>query len=221
MRQSGLVFVVIAGVLCGACNIVGIIGSKSYHEQKIPAELVLKEHAKGSVLVFVEEARGTSGGLDLRSGLTETVSTFLVKKARINSKYLVSQNKLLQLRSERDDFSRLSPVEVGAASGAGVVLYILIEDYKLYRMAEQGYYEGSLITRSILFDVASGRVLWPRSGDGRVVRAKVELETAGRAATLNRLINATAHCITRSFYDCPRPKFRTRDERTDYSTEKW
>jgi len=221
MRQLGLVFVVIAGVLCGACNIVGIIGSKSYHEQKIPAELMLKEHAKGSVLVFVEEARGTSGGLDLRSGLTETVSTFLVKKARINSKYLVSQNKLLQLRSERDDFSRLSPVEVGAAGGAGVVLYVLIEDYKLYRMAGQGYYEGSLITRSILFDVASGRVLWPRLGDGRVVRAKVELETAGRAAALNRLIYATAHCITRSFYNCSRSNFKTRDEQTGYSMEKW
>jgi hypothetical protein len=193
------------------------MGSKSYHEQKIPAELMLKEHAEGGVLVFVEEARGMSGELDLRSGLSETVSTFLVKKARINSDYLVGQSKLLQLRSDKDDFSRLSPVEVGAAAGAGVVLYVLIEDYKLYRIAARDYYEGSLITRSILFDAASGRVLWPRLGDGRVVRVKVELETAGRAAALDRLINATAHCITRSFYDCPRPKFRTRDEQTGYS----
>ena len=221
MRKSVIAIVLTVGVLSGACQMVGLMGSKSYHEQKIPAELVLKDYAKGGVLVFVEEARGMSGELDLRSGLSEMVSTFLVKKARINGEYLVGQSKLLQLRSDKDDFSRLSPAEVGAAAGAGVVLYILIEDYKLYSMAGRNYYEGSLITRSILFDTASGRVLWPRLGDGRVVRAKVELETAGRAAALNRLINATAHCITRSFYDCPRPKFRTRDEQTGYSMEKW
>jgi len=221
MRKVVIVFAVALGVLSGACQMVGIMGSKSYHEQKIPAELVLKDYANGGVLVFVEEGGGASGELDLRSGLSEIVSTFLVKKARINSKYLVEQSKLLQLRSERDDFSRLSPAEIGSAAGAGVVLYVLIEDYKLYSMAGRDYYEGSLITRSILFDTASGRVLWPRLGDGRVVRAKVELETAGRAAALNRLINATAHCITRSFYDCPRPKFRTRDEQAGYSMEKW
>lgn len=101
MRKSGIAIVLTVCVLSGACQMVGLMGSKSYHEQKIPAELVLKEHAKGGVLVFVEEARGMSGELDLRSGLSEMVSTFLVKKARINSEYLVGQSKLLQLHPIR------------------------------------------------------------------------------------------------------------------------
>jgi hypothetical protein len=221
MRKSGLIFVVTAVVLCGACNMIGIMGSKSYHEQKIPAELALEEQAERGVLVFVEEAGGGRGSPDLHSQLTDMVIAFLVKKARINSEYLVPQSKLSQLRSQRDDFSRISPVEVGAGAGAGIVLYTVVEHYELYEIQGRGYHNGSLVTRSIMFDVASGRALWPLQGGGRVVRVKVELETAGRVAILNRLITATAHCITRSFYDCPRTKFRTADEQTDYNMEKW
>ena len=221
MKKLLIVFAVASGVLCGACNLIGIMGSKSYYEQKVPAELILKDVAQAGLVIFVDETGSGRGELELRPGLTEMIGAFLVKKARIKSKYLVSRERLSQLRGEREDFSSLSPVELGKAAGAAEVLYILIADYELYAIGEQEYYGGSLLTRSILFDVGSGRVLWPREGVGRVVKTRVEIETGGRAATLNRLIAATAHCIVRSFYDCPRPEFRTADEQGDHGFYGW
>lgn len=220
MRKAVAFFAVVGCVLCGACNLIGIMGSKSYYEQKVPAEFLLKDVAEGGVLIFVDETGAGRAEFELRPGLTEAVGAFLVKKARIKNEYLVSHDSLSQLHGEREDFSSLSPAQLGGAAGAAVVLYVLITDYELYAMGEQEYYGGSLVTRSILFDVASGRALWPREGAGRVVKTRVELETGGRAATLNRLIMATAHCITRSFYDCPRPAFRTADEER-YSLQEW
>jgi hypothetical protein len=200
---------------------VGVIGSKSYSEQKVPAEFMLKDVAEGGVLIFVDETGGGREELRLRPGLNKVVGAFLVKKARIKSENFVSGDRLSQLRDQREDYSSLSPVQLGRAAGAAVVLYILIEDYELYAMDEQVYHSGSLVTRSILFDVESGRILWPRGRDGRVVKVKVEIETGGREATLNRLIMATAHCITRNLYDCPKTKYRTADEDGGYSLQQW
>jgi hypothetical protein len=221
MRKVVIVFAVAGCALCGACNLIGIMGSKSYYEQRIPAELMLKDYADGGVLVFVDEAGAGRAEHGLRPGLAEMVGAYLVEKARMESENLVSNDRLSRLRGEREDFSSFSPVQLGGATGAAVVLYILITDYELYAMDEREYYGGSLVTRSILFDVASGRALWPRESAGRVVKTGVELETAGRAATLDRLITATAHCITRNFYDCRRPQFRAADEQRDYGLEQW
>ena len=221
MRKAVAFFAVAGCVLCGACNLIGIVGSKSYYEQKVPAEFMLKDVAEGGVLIFVDEAGSGRGELELRPGLSEVVGALLVKKARIKSKNLVSHDGLSQLRDRREDFSSLSPVQLGRAAGSAVVLYVLIEDYELYAMDEQMYHGGSLVARSILFDVASGRALWPKRGDGRVVKARVEIETGGRAATLNRLIMATAHCITRNLYDCPKPKYRAADEDDSYISQQW
>ena len=221
MNKAVVLFVLGGCVLCGSCNMIGVIGSKSYSEQKVPAEFMLKDVAEGGVLIFVDEAGGGREELELRPGLSEVVGAFLVKKARIKSKNLLSPDRLSQLRDQREDFSSLSPVQLGRAAGAAVVLYILVEDYELYAMGEQMYHSGSLVARSILFDVASGRALWPRRGDGRVVKAKVEIETGGRAPTLNRLIATTAHCITRNLYDCPKPTYRTADEDGGYSPQQW
>ena len=221
MNKAVVLFVLGGCVLCGACNMIGVIGSKSYYEQKVLAEFMLKDVAEGGVLVFVDEAGDGKEELERRPGLSEMVGALLVKKARIKSKNLVSHDRLSQLRGQREDFSSLSPVQLGRAAGAAVVLYVLVEDYELYAMGEQMYHGGSLVVRSILFDVASGRVLWPRRGDGRVVKAKVEIETGGRAPTLNRLVVATAHCITRNLYDCRRPVYRTADEDGGSSPQQW
>ncbi|HIJ67815.1 MAG TPA: hypothetical protein HPP51_05970 [Planctomycetes bacterium] len=217
MKKAAFFLALAELVLCGSCSLLGIMGSKTYHEQRVPAEFLLKDAAQGGVLVFADETGAGRSEQGLRSELDEMVRMYLVKKARIKSKNLISNDKLSHLRSRRDDFSALSPVELGTAAGAAAVLYIMITDYELYEVGNREYFGGSLVTRSILFDVASQRVLWPADGRGRVVDVGVEVETGGREASLDRLITATAHCITRSFYDCPKPEFRAADERFDYS----
>ncbi len=220
MNKAQVFFVLAGCVLCGACNMIGVLGTKSYSEQRVAAEFMLKDVAEGGVLIYVDEAGAGKAEPKLRPGLSEMAKSILVKKARIKSENFVSDDRLSQLRSERADFALLSPVELGRGAGAAVVLYILVESYELYAIDERAYHGGSLVARGILFDVESGRVLWPPGG-GRVANTRVEIETGGRQAALNRLIAAAAHVITRSLYDCPRPEYRTADEEGGYRYDKW
>ena len=66
MNKAVVLFVVAGCVFCGACNMIGVIGSKSYYEQKVPAEFMLKDVAEGGVLIFVDEAGGGREELELR-----------------------------------------------------------------------------------------------------------------------------------------------------------
>jgi hypothetical protein len=149
------------------------------------------------------------------------IDIFLVKKAGIKSKYIVSYQEISQLQARRKDFAELSPVQVGDALDVGLVLYILIENYSLYAIADHDYYNGSLFTRSVLFDVSASEVLWPLDGDGRTVKAVIEFENKGRKAALDRLTTTTAHCISRYLYNCSRAKFKTSAEQRDYNSEQW
>ena len=174
------------------------------------------------MLVIVENSAAAGADFDLQSGLSETINIFLTKKARISSKFVVPLSELALLAEQEDDFSRLSPVEIGRKLDSGVVLYVQITNYNLYDADRRGYYSGSLVTRSILLDVSSGEVLWPESSTGRVVIAGFELETTGRAAAVERLVRTTAHCIVRNFYNCRKDRYKTNDEQTHYmSVDKW
>ncbi|MHC5060264.1 MAG: hypothetical protein ACYTFK_04165 [Planctomycetota bacterium] len=221
MTKSVTIFALAGCFLCGACSVISVLSSKSYYEQKEPAEFMLKDVAEGGVLIYVDEAGAGKAELKLRPGLSEAAKMLLVKKARIESENFVSPERLSQLRRRREDFALLSPVELGREAGAAVVLYILVEKYELYAIDERAYHGGSLSVRSILFDVESGRVLWPVSGGGRVVNTRVEIETGGRQAALNRLISAAAHIITRNLYDCRKPEYRISDEEGGYRYENW
>lgn len=217
-----LFFISLCGlVVCGGCNLIAIFGSPTYSEQKVAAEFKLKDRMSDGILVFVETAGGSNVSAEMQTSLGRVIEKFLVEKAKIKSKYIVPSSTISSLQAEKGDFSELSPVEVGRACGAGVVLYVLIEDYNLYEMSGRGYYSGSLISRVVLFDTAAEEVLWPEVKDGRVVGAKVELETEGRAETVSRLLMAVGHCIVRNFYDCPRIKYKIRDEHSYYDADKW
>lgn len=218
MNIKKMTIVLIAVGLCAGCNIVGFLASPSAHERKVPAEFRLKSRAADGLLIFVDTAAGLSVPPEMQRQQSEMLRAFLIKRVGINEKYLVSHDRLSRLRTERDDFSRLSPVQVARMLDAGLVLYVLIEDYTLYGMVRRGYYNGSLATRNILFDAASGQVLWPKTSSGKVVGARVEVETAGYDATVVRLVKAMAHGITKNFYDCPKDQFRVPDEQMDYLT---
>ncbi len=205
----------------GGCEIIGFIASPTYHEQKIPAQYKLKDHAKQGILVFVDKAPASGAQAALQADLSDMIGTFLVKKAGVKSKYIVSYQEISQLQAQRKDFARLSPVQVGDILDVGLVLYVLIENYSLYRIADHDYHNGSLFTRSVLFDVSASRVLWPLDGDGKAVKAVVEFENKGRKAALDRLTTTTAHCISRYLYDCSRAVFKTSAEQRDYNAEQW
>jgi hypothetical protein len=209
-----VMLVIVGGIVCGGCNIIGFLASPAPYDRKVPAEFDLSSRMEEGVVVIVDQPRGSRArvGFDLK--LEETIKEYLGRKAGIKREYLVKYDK--SLLSAGGGLNGLSPLEIGSASGAGLLLYVRIEDYGLYEMGAKDYYKGSLVTRSVLLETGSGAVLWPESGDGRVVRTMVELETNGAEMVLTRLRSATSHCISRSLYDCRNVYYRTSDEHNIY-----
>ena len=88
-------------------------------------------------------------------------------------------------------------------------------------MSDRGYYNGSMATRSMLYEVESGKLVWPADNNGKLIRTLVELETEGQKPTSDRLIRATGYCIVRNFYNCIRNQYRIKDEVENYNDEKY
>lgn len=203
----------------GGCEVIGVLASPTHHEKKIPAQYKLKKRAKERILVFVDKAPASGAKASVQQNLSDMIDTFLVKKVGINSKYVISYKEISKFKAENKDFAKLSPVQVGDALDVGLVLYVLIENYNLHKIADHDYYNGFLFTRSVLFDVSTPGVLWPLDGDGEAVKAVVEFENKGREAALDRLTTTIAHCISRYLYDCPKSRFKTSAEKRDYNSE--
>lgn len=214
------VTIALAGLVLGSgCRAVGFLLSPSYHEQKIPAQFDLTEHQVGGIMVIVEPSRSSYTEFALRTELKTKIEHFLTRKARIKNKYIIARSADPDPSGREAANSPLGPREIAGRAGAAMVLYVRIEDNGLYAFGKQGYYSGSLATRSLLIDVDSGDIVWPKQAQGRVVRAKVQIETQGREVARSRLTTAVAHGVTRCLYDCPKPNYGMNDIEVDYDID--
>ena len=221
MRKMFIFFTLATVFAAAGCNVFGWLVSETAHEQKVKAQFKLADYSNERVLVFVDSLRGLNDGYGLKEKLDTSIENYLIKKVRLKKENILGKDELSELRSGRPDFDRMSPVVVGRELGAGKVLYVRMEKYDLYNIDGRDYYEGFLMTRSILFDVQTGAVVWPGSATGEVVRVKVELETKGLDVALTRLTTATAHCITRFFYNCHKDRFKISEEQVIYEMTEW
>lgn len=197
----------------GCNNFIAILASETNYEKKIPAEYNLpKEAKKRSVLVVVDRAPASGPNKRVMPLLAAMVEKYLIKKAKINEEYILPYEEVDPLAGIGGDVFAADPVKIGSDAGADVVLYVLIEDYEIRMIDKRGYFAGSMVTRSMLFDVASGEILWAGDGDGKLVSVKVDHETTGRDAAIERLNMTTGHCITRYLYNCSKRLFKTADE---------
>jgi len=197
------------------CKIIGIVGTPTSYEKKIPAEYDLAAHRKQKVLVLVNQPAWLDARVNLRYYITEAINKNLVRRVKISSRNLVTYNKLFEFRSNQRNFSLLSPAKVGTALEADVVLLVIIEDYQLHEIAETGYYKGLLNTRTILLDAATAEKLWPKSAESKSIKVGFELGEHGREVALKRLVRACAYCTVRYLYDCPKNKFKIFDDKSD------
>ncbi|MHC4478678.1 MAG: hypothetical protein ACYTEL_23840 [Planctomycetota bacterium] len=192
IRQVLTVSCAAAVLFCCGCGIVSLLGTPTRREQKVQAEYAFGEQTGRKV-----------------------------KKVKIRPAHLVGYDKLSSLRSNRADFSRLSPSEVGSALGADMVLLLMVERHELDPVGGSGYYKGFLELESALHEVVSGQRLWPRSGQSKSIKVGFDAGVKGRAAALKRLMQAAAHCTARYFYDCPVDQFKISDDKSDISWERW
>ena len=219
IRITGCLLAVIGTVWSGGCNVVGWLGTPTPHERKIPAEYEL-DGTESRILVFVDQARSSSVGFHVRGALDAAVIGYLTSRVGVDKSNIIASVGYTPSRVQA--YAGLSPAQIGQKAGADLVLYIRIDKYELEQMDDsQGYFSGSITTRSVLVDVGSAKILWPASQDARLNRIKVELDIHGREATSNRLISGVAHCITRYFYDCSSARFRWGDEQKGYELEDW
>jgi len=203
----------VAALFYSGCGVVGIVGTPTNYEKKIPAEYDLAEHKDQKILVLVNQPAWLNAQVNLRYYLTRAINKNLTAKVKIPPEYLVSYSELSEFRSNKSDFLSLSPVEVGEALDANMVLLVEIGSYELNRIAETSYYEGFLGVQSAFLDVATGEKIWPESAKSKSVKVGFEVETRGREIAVRRLTAASAYCLVRYFYDCPKNEFKIADER--------
>ncbi|MBA7471486.1 hypothetical protein ES707_06792 [subsurface metagenome] len=225
-KQVLKIFLVILPLIpcigCAPAKVIGILTTPAPSETKIKAEYNIAKLTTGRIIVLVDQAVWAEAETNFRPYLTEAINLQLSKRAKLKDEFLVSYSQLSRFRSARPDFEMLSPAELGTAFGAEKVLVVAIEDYELYELAGSGYYKGSLDTRSFLFDVQTGRMLWPSSAKGKAV--SISLDSArddDDDAAAKLLAKTSAHCIVRYFYDCPKNKFKTWGERIREDIKHW
>ncbi len=209
---------IIGVVWAGGCNVIGLVGNPTAYEKKVPAEYELYR-TKSRILVFVDQSRSSSVGFRVRGELDAAVAGYLANKVRVDKNNIIAHVDYTPSRVQA--YAGFSPAQIGQKAGADLVLYIRIDKYELEQMDRRGYFSGRLVTRSVLVDVGSAKVLWPASQEVKLNRIQVELETGGREAISNRLMLGAAHCITRYFYDCPGPRFRWGDEQKEFEFDNW
>ena len=217
------VFCVLAAVFFyNGCGFVGLVGTENPYEKKIPAEYDLTKQEDRKILVLVEQPSWLNAQASLRYYLTEAIRESLTAKAKakISPKYILSYNELSEFRSNESDFSSLSPVAVGKALGADIVLLVTIEDYQLSEVAESDYYGGVLRVQATLFETANGGKVWPEYAESKSIKVSFEAEH-GQETADKRLASACAHCITRYFYNCTKDKFKVFDEGGNTGWEEW
>jgi len=220
-KYLSFLFVTMPLILCCGCGLAGLMGSPTSSEKKVKAEYNIARQTKGRILVLVDQLSWGKTRTDLRPYLTASVNLQLSKKAKVKAKYLIPYSKLTEFRSERADFGMLSLAQIGSALGAERILFVAIEDCQLYELAGTGYYNGSLDTKSFLFDVKTERVIWPSLAKAKTVSAGFDSQPGKNDAAAKMLAQITAHCIVRYFYDCQMDKFKIWGERADPDVKRW
>jgi hypothetical protein len=203
------------------CRFIGLLGTPTRSERKIAAEYELTKHKGQKMLVLVNQPAWLNAQANLRYYLTKEMNESLTRRVKIRRKHLITYDELWEFRSGQRDLLSLSPIEVGAALKADVVLSVTIENYELNEMPEKGYYKGFLGARVVLNDVDTGNRLWPENTMSKSIKVGFEVGSGGREAAVKRLARACAYCTTRYFYNCPEDKFKIGDDRSDISWESW
>ena len=210
LSVSAILLVVV--LLHGGCAFISLLGTPSRHEKKVPAEYRLTQRRDEKLLVLVTEPAWLGAEVNWRYYLTEAINGELTRKIGISRDNLVGYSELSGFRSNRPDYSMLTPGDVGRAMDVNMVLLVTVEQSGITGLGQQGYCKGLLSARAVLIDVGSGAVLWPGSATGKQIRVGFEIEPRGREGAATRLGAAAAHCIVRYFYDCRKDKFKIGDD---------
>lgn len=201
---------------CSAAKLLSTITSETPSEKIIPAEFKIAE-TEGKIAILVNQPGWVRSPIDLRIALTKSINTSLAEKTKIKKNRLIEYTDVLNARMKLSEAERDEPNAIAAKLGASYVLDVQIMDFDLSTFAERDFFNGIMVTKSCLLD-AQGNKLWPQENDCRPAKVEIEDEKGTIETSVARLSAATAHCITRYFYNCKTGHFRVTEEHKELDT---
>jgi hypothetical protein len=231
--QKNIIITIItvwASLFPSGCEIAGNVMTETDAEKVVPAEFSLAD-TEGKIVIVVAQPAWIKTPMDLRIVLTESFNLRLKETAKIEKDRLVPYSEILKARQGMPDDKKDNALEIAGKVAAKYVIAVQIVDFDLATFAENDFYNGSMQTRTCLYD-ANGVKLWPaKSADDsnstvseegcRYMEVGIEAEKGTVKTSVERLSMATAHCIIRYFYDCEKPKFRIPEEQKKYDSYTW
>jgi predicted small secreted protein len=212
----------ITAAFFAGCQTVGGIGGAMSSE--MPSEKVIKvefklDETEGKIVGFVSQMGWIRSPMDLRTALTNSLNIALVEKAEIEKDRLTEYAQVKKIRIELPQDKRDDPFETALKAGAKYVLVIEVMDFDLSTFAEKNFYNGTMTTKSCLYDIERKK-LWPAEGckEATVI---IEAESGTMESAVGKLSNAAAFCVTRYFYDCKAVRFRIAEEQKELDPDKW
>jgi len=207
---------------CGSIGgIGGALSSEPESEKVKPAEFKLAE-TEGKIVVVVSQPAWIKTPMDLRVSLTDAFNVALEEKAEIKKERLTPYMDVLKFRIGLPADKKDDPFEIASKLNAQYVLVVQIMDFELSTFAERDFYNGLMITKSCLFD-AKGDKMWPQDANNncREITVGFEAEKGTVKSAVERLSCATAHCVSRYFYNCKVAHFRIAEEQKELDFYTW
>lgn len=213
-------FAAILSALTAGCEVVGNLATERESEKSIPAEFKLAR-TEGKIAVVAIMPGWIKTPIDLRVTLTDAINLTLEKKAGIDKAKLTEYADVMKARAVLSEDKKDIAFEIAGKLGAKYVLVVQITDFDLSTFAEKDFYNGTMQTKSCLFD-SNGTKLWPMGEEGsRDITVGIEAEKGIVKTAVEKLSMATAHCITRYFYNCNTARFRIAEEQKKYDYYTW
>ena len=197
--------------LCQGCTILGFLTTPGPFEKGVAPACDLRTLLKQKTMfVWVESLPGSGADGRVAGQLNQAILTQLRKKARISEKSLLTQD------TPHAAVYALSqtPAALGRQVGAGLVLYVRLEDFEAINLHGDKIYSGQMRARAVLIDSQTEKIVCPMDAEGIVADVATDLSTEGRENLVITLTAAAAHCVVRHFYTCSRHEYRVNEERS-------
>ena len=193
---------VIVGAVAGGCASTGI-----YHN--VPPAYNLPANQDKKVLIWIETPRSAAADPDASEKLAQALRNHLVAKANMKPENVLLAPQFGNVTADM----LITPETAALQAGAGLALFVRIEEYELLPMNIRNFHSGRMLTRTILLDAQTAQPLWPSDTLGKQHDIVVELGKGDRNEMLSRLNNSTAHCIVRNLYPIKKIYYKNSDER--------
>jgi hypothetical protein len=186
-------------VTATGCNILGFVADKTTTGETKDANYVLPSEP---TVVIVENWRNPTGAAIDAEQVQREVSENLASH-QIGPQ--IDPTAVIDLKSRRRDFGKLSIAEIGKLVGAKQVVYINLTNTSLTAAEGSDSYTGKVTARVKVVDTESGEARWPTdSVEGYPISISTPVATARNESDRNelreKLLAAASDRISKLFY---------------------